>query len=75
MAMLLTQDVKVNLSVMNNDGATPLDVAINELDHGQQRRDEDLDKRAGAGGSERELSKSTVGQVSVSSRRKRKSCH
>ncbi|XP_039780700.1 uncharacterized protein LOC120647972 [Panicum virgatum] len=34
MAMLLTQDVRVNLSVMNNDGATPLDVAINELDHG-----------------------------------------
>ncbi|XP_039803651.1 ankyrin repeat-containing protein At5g02620-like [Panicum virgatum] len=33
MAMLLTQDVRVNLSVMNNDGATPLDVAINELDH------------------------------------------
>ncbi|OEL35808.1 hypothetical protein BAE44_0003175 [Dichanthelium oligosanthes] len=34
MAMLLMQDVKVNLSIMNNDGATPLDVAINELDQG-----------------------------------------
>ncbi|RLN01072.1 hypothetical protein C2845_PM06G20330 [Panicum miliaceum] len=81
MALLLTQDVKVNLSVMNNDGATPLDVAINELDHGytypmnpevliaqclvwcgahrSPRRDEYLDKRAGAGGSERELRKYT----------------
>jgi ankyrin repeat protein len=82
MAMLLTQDVKVNLSVMNNDGATPLDVAINELDHGYtypmnpevliaqclvwcgahrspRRRDEYLDKRAGAGGSDRELRKYT----------------
>jgi hypothetical protein len=33
-AMLLVRDVKVNLSIMNNDGATPLDLAINELDHG-----------------------------------------
>ncbi|KAG0518263.1 hypothetical protein BDA96_09G160800 [Sorghum bicolor] len=33
-AMLLMRDVKVNLSIMNNDGATPLDLAINELDHG-----------------------------------------
>ncbi|KAL6620315.1 hypothetical protein ACP70R_035454 [Stipagrostis hirtigluma subsp. patula] len=31
---LLVQDVRVNLSIMNNDGATPLDVAINEMDHG-----------------------------------------
>jgi hypothetical protein len=33
-ATLLVQDVRVNLSIMNNDGATPLDLAINELDHG-----------------------------------------
>ncbi|WVZ98734.1 hypothetical protein U9M48_044134 [Paspalum notatum var. saurae] len=33
-AVLLVQDVTVNLSIMNNDGATPLDVAIDELDHG-----------------------------------------
>lgn len=33
-AILLMQDIKVNLSIMNNDGATPLDVAINALDHG-----------------------------------------
>ncbi|TVU34511.1 hypothetical protein EJB05_16346, partial [Eragrostis curvula] len=33
-AMLLTQDARVNLSIMNNDGATPLDVAIGELDQG-----------------------------------------
>ncbi|XP_062180976.1 ankyrin repeat-containing protein At5g02620-like [Phragmites australis] len=33
-AILLVQDVRVNLSIMNNDGATPLDVAINEMDHG-----------------------------------------
>ncbi|KAF8719635.1 hypothetical protein HU200_024378 [Digitaria exilis] len=81
MAMLLMQDARVaNLSVMNNDGATPLDVAINELDHGYtypmnpevliaqclvwcgahrspRRRDEDLNKRTGVRGSDRELSK------------------
>lgn len=33
-AILLMQDIKVNLSIMNNDGATPLDVAIKALDHG-----------------------------------------
>ncbi|XP_062230364.1 ankyrin repeat-containing protein At5g02620-like [Phragmites australis] len=32
--ILLVKDVKVNLSTMNNDGETPLDVAINEVDHG-----------------------------------------
>ncbi|KAL6841565.1 hypothetical protein ACP4OV_028708 [Aristida adscensionis] len=31
---LLLQDARVNLSIMNNDGATPLDLAINAMDHG-----------------------------------------
>ncbi|KAL6908136.1 hypothetical protein ACP4OV_002306 [Aristida adscensionis] len=31
---LLLQNARVNLSIMNNDGATPLDVAINAMDHG-----------------------------------------
>ncbi|KAK3164729.1 hypothetical protein QOZ80_1AG0023830 [Eleusine coracana subsp. coracana] len=33
-AVALVQDARVNLSIMNNDGATPLDVAIGELDGG-----------------------------------------